>query len=132
MINLKKRKLKIAKVYMVGVTFEMQKMLSQLPLHIVSDITDADILFVGSESLDDDLMDIMVPNVVPVLPESFGFIDYDPVREVGDAFNYDHDKIVSAIYALSRALENHKFVYDWKSIQSNFNTRLKLSKSILV
>ena len=107
---------------MVGVTDEMKQMLSQLPLSIVSSITEADILFIGSESLGDDLLDIMVPNVVPVLPESFGFIDYDPVREVGDAFNYDHEKIVSAIYALSRALENHKFVYDWKSIQSNFNT----------
>ena len=117
---------------MVGVTDEMKKMLSQLPLNIVSNITDSDILFVGSESLGDDLLDIMVPNVVPVLPESFGFIDYDPVREVGDAFNYDHQNLVSAIHALSRALENHKFVYDWKSIQSNFNTRLKLSKSILV
>lgn len=132
MINLIKRKLKFAKVYLVGVGSDMQKMLSQLPLEFVSKIQEADILFVGSNALDIDLVDIMVPNVVPVLPESFGFIDYDPVREVGDAFNYDHTKLVSAIYALSRALENHKFVYDWKSIQSNFNTRLKLSKTILV
>lgn len=124
--------MKIAKVYMFGVDSDLQKILTQLPMDIVSDINQADILFVGSEAISDDLMNVMVPNVVPVLPDSFGFIDYDPVREVGDAFNYQLDTYVSAIYALSRALENHRFVYDWKSIQSNFNTRLKLSKNILV
>jgi len=117
---------------MFGVDSDLQKILTQLPMDIVSDITQADILFVGSEAVSDDLMNVMVPNVVPVLPDSFGFIDYDPVREVGDAFNYQLDTYVSSIYALSRALENYRFVYDWKSIQSNFNTRLKLSKNILV
>ena len=105
--------------------------LKQLPLIAVDTIEDADIVFVGTE-FDGDLVDELAVGVVPVLPESYGFIDYNPVREIGDAFNYDSEKRVSAIFALSRAIENYKFVYDWKSIQANFNTRLKLTKNILV
>jgi len=123
--------LKIANIYFIGVKSELEKNLTGLPLNVVTDIGEADILFVGDE-FEGDLLDVMVVGVVPVVPEKYGFIDYDPVREVGDAFNYDPEQFISAVYALSRAIENHKFVYDWKSIQSNFNTRLKLSKKILI
>ena len=123
--------MKIAKVYFVSVEANMLSDLKQLPLIAVDTIEDADIVFVGTE-FDGDLVDELSAGVVPVLPESYGFIDYNPVREIGDAFNYDSEKRVSAIFALSRAIENHKFVYDWKSIQANFNTRLKLTKNILV
>ncbi len=123
--------MKIANVYFVCVDGELEGSLRALPIKVVAEIGQADIVFVGSDFVGD-LLDEMMVGVVPVVPEKYGFIDYDPVREVGDAFNYDPENSVLAIYALSRAIENHKFVYDWKSIQSNFNTRLKLSKKMLI
>ena len=110
---------------------DLEKSLRSLPIKVVNEIEEADIVFVGG-GFEGDLLHEMMVGVVPVLPEKYGFIDYNPVREVGDAFNYDPENSVLAIYALSRAIENHKFIYDWKSIQSNFNTRLKLSKKILI
>ena len=124
--------MKFAKVKFIGTEPKMLKMLKELPIQEVDKASEADILFVGLNFLDQDIFDQMHTSVIPVLPADFGFIDYDPVREIGDAFNYDKKSAVSAIYALSRAVENHKFVYDWKSIQSNFNTRLQLSNKILV
>jgi len=123
--------IKIAKIFFVGVESKLLKEFKKLPLEAVDSLEQADILFVGKD-FDEDLVDYLSLGVVPVLPEKYGFIDYNPVMEIGDAFNYTAESEISAVYALSRAIENHKFIYDWKSIQSNFNTRLKLTKKTLV
>ena len=94
--------MKIAKVYFVSVEANMLSDLKQLPLIPVSSVEDADIVFVGTE-FDGDLVDELSAGVVPVLPESYGFIDYNPVREIGDAFNYDSEKRVSAIFAFKQS-----------------------------
>lgn len=123
--------IKIAKIFFVGVESKLLNEFKKLPLEAVDSLEQADILFVGKD-FDEELVNYLSLGVVPVLPEKYGFIDYNPVMEVGDAFNYVEESDITAIYALSRAIENHKFIYDWKSIQSNFNTRLKLTKKSLV
>ena len=123
--------IKIAKIFFVGVESKLLNEFKKLPLVVVDSLEQADILFVGKD-FDEELVDYLSLGVVPVLPEKYGFIDYNSVMEVGDAFNYVEESEITAVYALSRAIENHKFIYDWKSIQSNFNTRLKLTKKSLV
>ena len=59
--------------------------------------------------------------VVPVAPESKHFEQYDPIQESGFAFLYDTGNEKQILWhcfaALVRALETHRFPFDWRTIQ---------------
>ncbi|OGJ56038.1 hypothetical protein A2706_01780 [Candidatus Peribacteria bacterium RIFCSPHIGHO2_01_FULL_51_35] len=59
--------------------------------------------------------------VVPVAPESKHLEQYDPIQENGFAFLYDTGNEKQILWhcfaALVRALETHRFPFDWRTIQ---------------
>ena len=59
----------------------------------------------------------LASGVVPVsLPHSM-LDDYNPVQETGNSFLYDTISKWNCFGALVRAVETHKFPFDWKTIQ---------------
>ena len=122
-------KARIPKVFCLGVTDNLQKDLDFLPCSYVNDLKKADILLVAP-GFKGNLQEHLTLGVVAVLGAKYGFVDYDPVLEVGDAFCYDATNNIAIVFALSRAIENFKFVYDWKSLESNFNMHLQVAKKI--
>lgn len=57
--------------------------------------------------------------VVPVAPECRAIENYNPVQETGNAFTYQNDNAWLCFAALVRALETHKFSFDWRTIQKH-------------
>lgn len=55
--------------------------------------------------------------VVPVAPSSSALEDYNPVQEAGNAFLYDEKNLWHCYAAIVRAMETHKFPFDWRTIQ---------------
>ena len=117
------------KIFCLEVAAKLQKDLNLLPCVYVKDLKKADILLVGPD-FKGELDDYLTSAVIPVLPSKYGFVDYNPVLEVGDAFCYDGSKNIPIVFAVSRAIENFKFIYDWKSLVANFNMRLQVAKKI--
>lgn len=54
---------------------------------------------------------------VPVAPSEKGVKDYNPNQESGYAFTYAKETEWHCFAALVRALETHRFPYDWRTIQ---------------
>lgn len=55
--------------------------------------------------------------VVPVAPHMPSLEDYDPIQERGNAFLFETPTKWLAFAALVRAVETHKFPFDWRTIQ---------------
>lgn len=55
--------------------------------------------------------------VVPVSRDHALLEDYDPVQEAGNAFTYQSLTRWHCFAALVRAVETHKFPFDWRTIQ---------------
>jgi len=55
--------------------------------------------------------------VVPVAPPMPSLEDYDPLQERGNCFQFEHATKWLVFAALVRALETHKFPFDWRTIQ---------------
>ncbi len=120
---------RVPKIFCLELASKLQKDLDLLPCVYVKDLKKADILLVGPD-FKGELEEYLTLGVIPVLPSQYGFVDYNPVLELGDAFCYDGTKNIPIVFAVSRAIENFKFVYDWKSLEANFNMRLQVAKQI--
>lgn len=57
--------------------------------------------------------------VVPIAPASGSLKDYNPVQESGNAFIYDKKDVWGVFGALVRAVETHRFPFDWRTIQKH-------------
>lgn len=55
--------------------------------------------------------------VVPISPSSTALEDYNPVQEAGNAFLYENVDLWNCFAAIVRAVETHKFPFDWRTIQ---------------
>ncbi len=55
--------------------------------------------------------------VVPVSPKNDLLADYNPLQETGNAFLFEAATKWHCFAALVRAVETHKFPFDWKTIQ---------------
>lgn len=64
-----------------------------------------------------ELMHCLSYGVVPISLESSLIEDYNPVQESGNAFLYDAPNSWLCFAALVRAIETHKFPFDWRTIQ---------------
>ena len=65
------------------------------------------------------LAEVVQKNIVSVLPEGNGLLNFDPQREIGTAFTFESESFWSFVAAIIRAHENFKFPYDWKMMKKN-------------
>ena len=66
----------------------------------------------------DEAADAMNYGVVPIAPcEEGKLVNYNGIKEQGNAFVYNKKSAWSFFAALVRALENFNFPYDWRAIQ---------------
>lgn len=57
--------------------------------------------------------------VIPMVPNSGMFIDFDPENESGNAFTFEEGSKWHMIEALIRSRETKKFSYDWRNLRQN-------------
>ena len=57
--------------------------------------------------------------VVPIAPATPALEDYNPVQEAGNSFLYEQEDVWNCFAALVRAVETHKFPFDWRTIQKH-------------
>lgn len=74
-------------------------------------------LFLSKEISAHDLTQCLQHGVVPISLPHAHLEDYNPVQETGNAFLYDSPTKWHCFAALTRAVETHKFPFDWKTIQ---------------
>lgn len=74
-------------------------------------------LFLCEPSKLEELTHSLDYGAVPVSPESTMLENYNPVQETGNSFTYEEGNPWLAFAALVRALETHKFSFDWRTIQ---------------
>jgi len=55
--------------------------------------------------------------VVPIAVRNTVLEDYNPIQEAGNSFLYDEENVWLCFAAIVRAIETHKFPYDWRTIQ---------------
>jgi starch synthase len=57
--------------------------------------------------------------VVPIAPDTAALEDYNPVQEAGNGFLYSQKTVWHCFGALVRAMETHRFPFDWRTIQKH-------------
>ena len=55
--------------------------------------------------------------VVPIAPTTTALEDYNPIQEAGNAFIYQDKNLWHCFAGIVRAIETHKFPFDWRTIQ---------------
>jgi len=76
-------------------------------------------LFLSDTQNSPDLEACLAYGVVPIAPDSKSLESYDPIQESGYAFTFEKQTVWDCYAAIVRALETHKFPFDWRSIQKN-------------
>lgn len=80
----------------------------------------ADIALYFSDRIgENDIRLCLQHGTVPVAPALSKLDDYNLAQETGNAFVFSHQNAWQAFAAVVRALETHKFPYDWKTIQKH-------------
>ncbi len=74
-------------------------------------------LFLGTDHPTAELKACLASGVVPVAMPHASLDDYNPVQETGNSFLYENPNKWNCFAALVRAVETHKFPFDWKTIQ---------------
>ena len=68
-----------------------------------------------SELQEDERSSLKETKIVPIAEE--GSIEpFDPIQEKGFGFSYDQENPWTLFAALIRAMETHRFPYDWKTL----------------
>ncbi len=76
-------------------------------------------LFLADPSEEPELKACLEYGAVPITPESSGVETYDPIQEKGNAFTYSDTNVWEAYAAIVRAMETHRFPFDWRTIQKH-------------
>lgn len=74
-------------------------------------------LFLSDQFPERELRTCLANGVVPIAPAHSLLQNYNPVQETGNAFLYETPTKWHCFAALVRALETHKFPFDWRTIQ---------------
>lgn len=75
-------------------------------------------LFLADPSPLAETLRCLLYGIVPVSPVGCRHLeDYDPIQETGNAFLFDNPSKWTAFAAVVRAVETHKFPFDWRTIQ---------------
>ena len=66
-----------------------------------------------------DWQEILEKGAIAVIKEDVNpiFENYSPDQETGNSFIFDRSDKYAVFAAIIRALENHKFPYDWKNLK---------------
>jgi len=94
---------------------------------LISGIEDGkfDIIVIAPDRLDKAVGYTENFGAVPVLLEGTEeFMDFDPIKEVGNSFVYEDSGPWQMLAALMRAVETYKFEYDWKVLKQEINDTL--------
>lgn len=76
-------------------------------------------LFLEDPSSMPELPQVLSYGVVPVSPVTKALVDYNPVQEAGNAFLFEEKNMWHCFGAVVRAMETHKFPFDWRTIQKH-------------
>jgi len=74
-------------------------------------------IFFTDPSAQKELKTCLQYGVIPIAPRTSALEPYDPVQESGMSFDYDQLTMWQCFGAVVRALETHKFPFDWRTIQ---------------
>ena len=74
-------------------------------------------LFFEDPSGMEELPQALSYGVIPIAPETNVLADYNPVQEAGNSFLYKDKNVWHCFAAIVRAMETHKFPFDWRTIQ---------------
>lgn len=85
-------------------------------------------LFLRDPKSQDELSHALAYGVIPVCPETRGLENYDPVQESGNAFFFERPTVWHAFTAIVRALETHRFPFDWRTIQRHAMEKVSVEK----
>ena len=66
-----------------------------------------------------ELPQVLSYGVVPVAPLCKGLENYNPVQEAGNGFLYNEKNLWHCFGGLVRAMETHRFPFDWRTIQKH-------------
>ncbi len=77
------------------------------------------VLFCSDPSGLPELEEALSYGVVPIAPETKTLKNYNAIQEAGNAFLYKKETVWDCFGALVRAVETHKFPFDWRTIQKN-------------
>jgi starch synthase len=77
------------------------------------------VLFCSDPSDLPELEEALSYGVVPIAPETKTLKNYNAIQEAGNAFLYKEETVWDCFGALVRAVETHKFPFDWRTIQKH-------------
>jgi hypothetical protein len=78
-----------------------------------------DIIFVSSDMSSEAMSLVKKYEAVPVIKKGTkAFFDFNPLKEIGNAFLYSDNSAWHMLEALIRAQETYKFEYDWKVLKN--------------
>jgi len=76
-------------------------------------------LFCSDPSGMPELAEVLSYGVVPVSLKTKSLESYNAIQEAGNAFMYEKAKVWNCFAAIIRAIETHKFPFDWRTIQKH-------------
>lgn len=95
------------------------QIIESLPKNRAHIMKNSDVLVFPEIPSDKILKEIVKNGIVSVLPQGGKFQNFDPQKEVGNAFTFSKSNFWEFLSALIRASENFKFSYDWQNLQKN-------------
>jgi len=98
------------------------RVLEDLPQNRESLLSTVDVLVFPVEPSKDQKQECIESGVIPVLPKTPGFENFEPDLEKGNSFVFQKNQIWHVLNAVIRASENHKFSYDWQQLKKAVQT----------
>ena len=66
-----------------------------------------------------ELAEALSYGVVPISQKTKNLENYNAIQEAGNAFMYDNATVWDCFAAIVRAIETHRFPFDWRTIQKH-------------
>lgn len=82
-------------------------------------------LFFADPSDAEELEHCLQYGTVPVSPKASALKNYNPVQESGESFIFDGETHWHCFAAIVRAVETHRFPFDWRTIQRHCMEKVK-------
>jgi glycogen synthase len=76
-------------------------------------------LFLTDPSNTPEVADCLANGAIPIAPNCKALSNYNPVQESGNSFIFDETDVWHAFAAIVRAVETHRFPFDWRTIQKH-------------
>ncbi len=93
-------------------------------------LTRSDVALFLSEPDSETMNEVLSRGIVPIIPESRDFKNFDPQTESGDSFIFEENNFWQLASAIIRASENFKFSYDWNNLKKNVLEKVEERKML--